>query len=101
MFVLNPNRTNKSQDLANIEDNSLNKNVQKVLEISRKSIESAFAINRGDNDNDECHQDCNYISPLQGEYVEMENEYTPPFSTILEESSSYSTNTMICNKSII
>ncbi|XP_050305856.1 probable G-protein coupled receptor frpr-1 isoform X1 [Anthonomus grandis grandis] len=70
----------------NLESEEINKKVQKVLAISRKSIESAIAFNLDVDGSNKDFQSHGYaFSP--GEYVEIENDYTPPFSTILEESS--------------
>lgn len=86
VFVLNANGTslNKETDM----DKRIDKQVKgKVLEISRKSIESAISINFGEIDTNKCYTMESNNYGAVGEYVDLD-EYTPPFSTILEESSS-------------
>ncbi|XP_060529799.1 probable G-protein coupled receptor B0563.6 [Cylas formicarius] len=68
---------------------------QKVIEISRKSIESALSINIEDLQKIQDRENANIYENLYdlGEYVDL-NQYVPPFSTIQEETT---TNNSTCS----
>ncbi|XP_066259499.1 probable G-protein coupled receptor frpr-1 [Euwallacea similis] len=97
VFVLNGAKPN---EISNIEEqHQLNKQMQKVLEISRKSFESAFTLNLGEIDTEKpknersLNYDYEFLADRPSKYdTTIENVYTPPFSTIIEESSTSSVN---------
>ncbi|XP_030764954.1 uncharacterized protein LOC115889147 [Sitophilus oryzae] len=103
VFVLNAN--SKSDKLSSKDVNHPHPKMNhKVWEISRKSIESAFSIKLPETDKDKGKNDCvimdnnDYVSKCSDGILDLE-AYVPPFSTILEESSTFSTNTNTSNKS--
>lgn len=81
VFVLNGTKAN--QIASTLKDKQLSVKVHKALEISR-SIKTAFDFKIADCSLDRGKNPCSMNE--NGDYMKMEN-YAPPFSTVLEESS--------------
>ncbi|XP_076268578.1 putative G-protein coupled receptor frpr-1 [Rhynchophorus ferrugineus] len=99
VFVLNAHAKSDKHKSRTEQDPS-KKISHKVLEISRKSIESAFSIQLSDGEKDKTKNECVVVQhDNYGESSDVDLEaYVPPFSTIMEEST-FSTNTNTSNKS--
>ncbi|KAH1014749.1 probable G-protein coupled receptor frpr-1 [Dendroctonus ponderosae] len=83
VFVLNGSKANEIA--GTLKDKQLSVKVHKTLEISKRSIETAFDFNIADCCLEKAKNGCSLNE--NGDYMKMETDFAPPFSTVLEESS--------------